>query len=428
MRLRGLILVVVVGAALLPAMAWSEQGCLPSGGAQVPDSPPVAGEFVFSGHGLGHGVGMSQYGAQGAARLGCDARTILQTYFPGAQVTQAPMPPGIVVGLAQHARAMDVEAVSGPVEWELCAPNRVCEAVPVTQGGGATWTVAVRPDASYEITQGGAALWAGGDKGRILRANLSQADGDNRIVRLPLTGVRYKWGFLRFGSVLADPTTMVVTLDIPSVERYLRGVREMPQSWPAEALRAQAIAARSYAVAKSEPSALQRPCRCHLSATMRDQAYRGYDQELADTPDGHGWVEAVDATVGQVIRYQNRTVAAFYASSHGGHSESGLFAFGADLPYLRSVDDSRWDLASDNPYRSWSVAVNADQLGAAAGVGRATRIELPDPRGAVGRVGDPTRGYGGVRVEGTTGAATLSGEAVRGALGLRSTLFSAGQG
>jgi stage II sporulation protein D len=422
-----LILVLVVGAALLPMVAraaGTQQGCAPAGGTQIPKARPASGAFVFSGHGLGHGVGMSQYGAQGAARLGCEARTILQTYFPGTQVAQTSVPRGVILGLAHRARAMDVEAVSGPVKWELCGLSNACEAVPVTQRSGVTWTVAVRPDGSYALSQRGAALWTGGDKTRILRATLSQVDSDGRVVRLPFTGVRYKWGLLQFDSVLTTPTTMVVTLDIPSVERYLRGVAEMPKTWPTEALRAQAIAARSYAISQINPLKLLKPCRCHLYATMQNQIYRGYDQELADAPAGSGWVEAVDATAGQTIRYQNRVVEAFYASSHGGHSESGLFAFGGNSPYLKPVDDSRWDLASDNPYRSWSVGVSADKLGAVAGVGRATRIELPSPRGALGRVGDPARGYGGVRVEGTMGTVTLSGQSLKSALGLRSTLFS----
>jgi peptidoglycan hydrolase-like amidase len=409
-RQKALVLVLALCAALLPD-------------APIPDVKPAAGEFVFSGHGFGHGVGMSQYGAQGAARLGCDARTILETYFPGAQVQQMPMPQGVVLGLAHHARTIDVQAVGGPVAWELCAAGNACEALPIRQGSGATWTVAVRPDASYEILQSGGLLWGGGDRERVLRAKLSQADDDDRVMRLPFTGVRYKWGRLQFDSVLTDPPTMVVTLDIPSVERYMRGVAEMPETWPTEALRAQAIAARSYAVAKIKPSALLSPCRCHLSATMRDQVYKGYDHELADASDRGGWVEAVEATAGQTIRYQSRTVPAFYSSSHGGHSESGLFTFGVATPYLQPVDDSRWDLASDNLHRSWSVGISADKLGAAAGVGRATRIELPDPRGAIGRVGDPARGYGGVRVEGTTGTVTLSGASLKSALGLRSTAF-----
>jgi peptidoglycan hydrolase-like amidase len=422
-RHRALILLLVISAAFLPVMVWAEQGCTPSGGAQVPDPQPAAGDFVFSGHGFGHGVGMSQYGAQGAARLGCNANTILETYFPGAQVTQTPIPSRVVVGLTHHAQTIDVEAVGDPVRWELCDSGNACEVVPVAQGGSATWTVVVRPDASYEIREGGSVMWAGGGKERILRAILSQVDGDERVVHLPFTGVRYKWGLLKFDSLLTNPTTMVVTLDVPSVERYLRGVTEMPETWPTEALRAQAIAARSYAVTRIELSALRRPCRCHISASMRDQTYRGYDQELADAADGSGWVEAVEATAGQTIRYQNRTVKAFYASSHGGHSESGLFAFGVDNPYLRSVDDSRWDLASDNPYRSWSVGISADKLGAVVGVGRAIRIELPDPRGAIGRVGDPVRGYGGVRIEGTAGTVTLSGQSLQSTLGLRSTAF-----
>jgi stage II sporulation protein D len=133
----------------------------------------------------------------------------------------------------------------------------------------------------------------------------------------------------------------------------------------------------------------------------------------------------VDGTAGHVLRFEGRTVPGYYASSHGGASESGAFVFGIDRPYLRSVDDSRWDLASDNPSRTWSVAFSADELGSKLGVGKATKIDLPEPRGVQGRVGDPRRGYGGVRVEGTNGTVTLSGEAFKSVLRLRSTLFQA---
>jgi stage II sporulation protein D len=417
------VLMLAVVAAALPVTEVDAQGCLPAGGDTVPEAKPASGDFVFTGHGFGHGVGMSQFGAQGAAKLGCDADTILATYFPGASIKELEMPPEIVVGLAQSQRTFQAEAARGTIGWELCGPKGSCTTLPISQPTGTRWTIAVRNDASYEILRQGKPLWSGGDEEHVLRARLSLAHTDDLVMRLPLTGARYKWGLLKFDSVRNELPTMFVTLEVPSVDRYLYGIAEVPAIWPTEALRAQAIAARSYVVSKVQEMGMRSACRCHLYPDSRDQTYRGFEGEVVDASPGNGWVEAVMATAREVLRYQERTVLAFYATSHGGHSESNAFVFGRDYPELQPVDDSRWDLASDNPSRSWSVAFTADHLGKAVGVGRAKAVILLEPRGAAGRVGDPKRGYGGVRIKGTTGSVTLSGEALRRALALRSTLF-----
>ncbi|MGH8930533.1 MAG: SpoIID/LytB domain-containing protein [Egibacteraceae bacterium] len=426
-HIRILLVALVFGVTGLPVVsAAAREGCLPAGGQRVRDTWEASGDFVFAGHGYGHGTGMSQFGAQGAAKLGCDADTILETYYPRASVERAESPPHVIVGLAQAARTVTVEAVSGTIQWELCGPADDCEDLPVEQEAGTNWRVMVHDDASYEIVEAEQTQWTGGGARQLLRARLSEEDGDDQVVRLPLTGARYRWGILQLDS-MADPKNlakMVVTLDMLSVEHYLRGIAEVPTSWPAEALRAQVIAARSYAVSRVERG-LRPECGCHMYPTTSDQVYRGFEQEIADQPRGHGWVEAVEATEGAVLRFKGRTVTAYYSSSHGGHSESGAFRFGLDDPVLRPVDDSRWDLASDNPLRSWAVSFSADALGRAAGVGRAKTIELLEPLGSAGRVGDPRQGYGGVRIEGTTGTVTLSGESLRRALGMRSTLFAA---
>jgi stage II sporulation protein D len=418
------VLMLAIATAALPVTKVdAQQGCLPAGGDTVPEAKPASGDFVFTGHGVGHGVGMSQFGAQGAAKLGCDAHTILETYFPGASVEALRMPPELVVGLAQSQRTVHTEAARGTINWELCGPKGSCITLPISQPTGTGWTVAVQDDASYEILRKGQSLWSGGDEEHVLQARLSLADADDRVMRLPLTGARYKWGLLRFDSVQHDRPTMFVTLEVPSVDRYLYGIAEVPATWPTEALRAQAIAARSYVVSKVQQLGLRSACRCHLYPDSRDQTYRGFEGEVVDSSPDHGWTEAVMATAREVLRYQERTVTAFYATSHGGHSESSAFAFGREYPELQPVDDSRWDLASDNPSRSWTSAVTADHLGKAVGVGRAKTVTLLEPFGAAGRVGDPKRGYGGVRIEGTAGSVTLSGEALRRALALRSTLF-----
>ena len=418
-----LIACLVAGLLGTPAAA---QTCGPPGGEPIPRADPPPGEFRLTGGGWGHGAGMSQYGAQGAARLGCDAQTILGVYFPGVSVEAAPVPSSVIVGLHSEAQIVNVEAVEGALPWELCVPNdeggKDCTQLEAVQPQGTTWTVTVTPAGSYELHHGATLVWAGGDRFSDLRALLTLPDGPTRIIRLPFTEHRYKWGMLTFDAV-TGPEAMFVTLVVTPFERYLRGIGEVPSSWPTQALRAQVIAARSYALARIHQLGIRTECRCHLYATVRDQHYTGYDQEADDASVGGGWVAAVDATAGVSMRYGGEPAEAFYNSSNGGQSESGYFVFGTDVAYLPPVDDSRWDRASDNPNRTWTATFTADQVGAAAGVGRATGWSLPEPRGAGGRVGDPARGAGGVRITGTTGTVTMSGAALRTALGLRSTMF-----
>jgi SpoIID/LytB domain protein len=415
-------LAAALAAALLPALPAAASSCLPAGGATIPAPDRPAGDFAISGGGWGHGVGLSQYGAQGAAKLGCDAETILETYYPGASVEQAPMPEAIRVSVATAATGLSVEAIGGPVPWELC--GQTCTRLPVTQPQGMTWSAGVRADGSYEVRSGGAVVWSGGDRFSLLRA-----DYDGTVIRLPVTGHRYKWGVLELDSFAENGAAMFATLEIAPFDKYLYGLGEVPSSWPEEALQAQVVAARSYAVVRRLAYNGNRSgCRCDVYATTRDQVFMGYEKEAEGTV-GARWVAAVDATraadftAAEVLRVDGKTVDAYYSSSHGGASESSKFVWGSDIGYLRPVDDSRWDLASSNPYRRWALGVSADKLGAVVGVGRVTTVTLNDPRGHAGRVGDPARGYGGVTITGTNGAKTVSGDVIRRALGLRSTLF-----
>ncbi|HUG83334.1 MAG TPA: cell wall-binding repeat-containing protein [Euzebya sp.] len=411
------------------------QGCLPAGGSAIPDPDAPDGDFVFVGGGWGHGAGMSQYGAQGAGRLGCTAEQILTTYFTGTNVASAAMPDKVIIGLAAAATALDVTASAGTIPWELCHyQTGDCSPLPVQQGTGAVWAVQVRSDATYQITHGGTTVWEGGDYEHNLRAALSpSADIDHRVL-VSSTGHTYRWGTLQIDSVARGAAAdAFVTLEIPSMELYLRGLAEVPASWPAATLQAQAISGRSYALRRIQnltaQGALRDDCRCHLRDTPADQNYEGYDYERADAGISGAWRAAVEGTAGQVLMHQGSVAETFYSSSHGGHSESARFVFGGDLPYVQPVDDSRWDLASTNPLRRWTLAITAGQLGEAAGVGTATSIELLEPRGAAGRVGNPARGYGGARITGTNGSSLLSGDQVKQRLGLRSTLFGlAGDG
>ncbi|MBW3602014.1 MAG: SpoIID/LytB domain-containing protein [Actinobacteria bacterium] len=423
MRRGGLVVALAVVLSLPPVPpAAAAEDCPPPGGVTLSRPRADDGDFHFTGGGWGHGVGMSQYGARGAALLGCGSGQILRAYFPGTRVADT-APRRIRVSLSTSASSLAVRTLAGAVPWRLCADGR-CRTV-ASQPGGVEWKARVRADGSYLLRDGETVRWRGGDAGRRLKASLGAGRWGERIVRLG-SGARYRWGTLELDSVRAVRARAYVNLALP-LERYLYGLAEMPSSWPAAALRAQAVAGRTYALRRVQTHRGDRPgCRCDVYATTVDQVYAGYDKEAE--PGGHGarWVAAVRATDGRALRWHGETAQAFYASSHGGWSESSRFVWGGDVPYLRAVDDRRWEAASGNPRTSWSRAYDARTLGSLLGVGTVRRVRLPAPRGAGGRVGDPSRGYGGVRVVGTTGRRTFSGDAVRRRLGLHSTLFRAG--
>ena len=136
------------------------------------------------------------------------------------------------------------------------------------------------------------------------------------------------------------------------VEDYVRGIREMPPSWPIEAQRAQAIAARSYALHQALVARKEgRPS--DLCATAACQVYGGI---AAEEHGGPGWARATESTAAQVVAFRGAPILAMYSSSNGGRSVA------ASKPYLRSVPDP--DDAS-SPHHRWSVEVPETAIGAA---------------------------------------------------------------
>ncbi|MGH9286195.1 MAG: SpoIID/LytB domain-containing protein, partial [Acidimicrobiales bacterium] len=137
------------------------------------------------------------------------------------------------------------------------------------------------------------------------------------------------------------------------LEDYLKGISEVPVSWPAEAQRAQAIAARTFALNQMQrtDATPHRAVGAHLCATDSCQVYRGLEKERREGADA--WVAAVEATAGQAILNRSQPILAKYSSSNGGRSVAGGHA------YLRAVDDKD-DAAS--PLHRWSTAIPLSSL------------------------------------------------------------------
>lgn len=145
---------------------------------------------------------------------------------------------------------------------------------------------------------------------------------------------------------IADSDITVIN-ELP-FEHYLYSVvpSEMPSAWHMEALKAQSVSARNFAI-----STMGRH-NAHgfdLCSTEHCQAYNGLAQENART------TEAVNATKGKVLTYEGRLIATYYHSSSGGHTEDIQNIWGSSLPYVKGVEDS-YSLGS--PHDAWTLELD----------------------------------------------------------------------
>ncbi|MDQ3944477.1 MAG: SpoIID/LytB domain-containing protein, partial [Actinomycetota bacterium] len=194
------------------------------------------------------------------------------------------------------------------------------------------------------------------------------------------------------------PVTGVGVVNDVGFEDYLKGIAEVPAGWPAEALRAQAIAARTYAmwVLENGAAGAAGDLGAQICATEGCQVYAGLAKERA--PNGANWVAAVEATAGQVLLHQGKAIVAKYSSSNGGRSVSG------GRPYLKPVDDPD---DARSPLHRWTLAVSFDDIGRA--------VAAPGPVAGVRR-------EGGSVVVGWTGPDGTVGESVVPATDFRAKL------
>lgn len=371
-------------------------------GALVPAAPSYAGpeRLVLQGHGWGHGHGMSQYGAQGAALAGRTYRQILGFYYPGTRwgrvggqvkvLISADTSSDVVVaarsgltvkslGTGHKTRLRDVRPQARKWRITAASPTRSRVAWKGRSGGWRTWKV-VAGDAQF------------------------QANGPLRLTT-PSGVVEYR-GILR--SATAKPGRKARdTVNILPLDTYLRGVvpsEVIASSWRPDALRAQSVAARTYAAFER-----RQPLARHyqICDTSQCQVYTGTTHEYPTTD------AAIKHTRGQVLTHRGKPAFTQFSSSNGGWTSAGSFS------YLPAKQDP-FDDTPTNPNHTWRQTVAATAIEAAwPAIGDFTRIRV------VARDGN---GDWGGRVErlqviGSTGTATVAGDDFRSYLGLRSEWF-----
>ena len=141
------------------------------------------------------------------------------------------------------------------------------------------------------------------------------------------------------GERYSTTDTLWVVLEDMTMQTYLYGLAEVPASWPAATLQAQAIAGRTYAydriTARRQSSSWTVPW--DLYSTVNDQHYNGYANEVGSA--AHNWIAAVDASAQEVLLYQDDPISSFYTSSNGGTTADSGHVFVTSLPYLVAQED-----------------------------------------------------------------------------------------
>jgi stage II sporulation protein D len=343
--------------------------------APAPCAQASATSWVVTGHGFGHGVGMSQYGAYGYARHGKGYRFILSHYYSGTSIgtLRGPHVVRVLVGVVGG----DV-GFSGATSACGVALDRHSEYIAHRVGG----TVRLRD------ARGAAVV----DCGRRLRAA-----GQGRI---EIAGVGAYRGALEVVPTASDVGSLNA-IDAVPVDQYVRGViaNESPASWPQAALRAQAVASRSYALSVQVDGN-----GFDLYDGTASQVYKGIAAETPATD------RAAAVTKDQVVVYGGSVAETYFSACSGGHTESvqNVF-FGAAVPYLVGVPDP-YDGAC--PLHRWTLDFTEREIDARLAPyldGRLRRIEVTK-RGSSPRIV-------WARLHGTGGVTTIRGDRLAAALG-----------
>ena len=287
-----------------------------AGATYAATCPPAApaGSVRFCGHGWGHGVGLGQWGAKGMALAGLNYRFIDQHFYSGTTwatlgTANTPIHVAVLWGTATYR-----VVPSGPAQ--LIAGSTVRNLAP-----GQSVSMAA----------------AGGVQ------KVVPTSGATRLAVYGPSGLYHSYR----GTIVAQPSGgLLYIINVLAIEDYLRGLGEVPSSWPLEAIKAQIVAARCYALTHLGSTALY-----DVDDTTQYQVYRGVDGESGSQN------AAVDHTAGQVLMYGGRVIEAFFSASDGGHTANVSDVFGGSLatyPYLRGVLDP-WDVVA--PRHTWYTGI-----------------------------------------------------------------------
>lgn len=380
--------------------------------------------FTFQGSGYGHGVGMSQIGARAKALAGESATSILQYYYSGTLVETATDTQILRINVGHLLTSARFRSDSKGAQLNLFMGE-------IAETGTATplLTFASKTALNLALSDGSISI-------STIRGNTTKAIATGETFTLRWSGTRYQEGPLTVLSLTTGSVTnryrhgqmlfkvvkdkvqgkrIEIINSVRLQDEYLWGISEVPSSWPAAALDAQAIASRTYAFAKS--TKIRTACDCHLYATISDQTFAGYSKE-SEPRFGQFWKDAVNRTAGSIITYKGRPITAYFSSSSGGATETSEHAWGTATPYTISVPDSASvDMALNPRFASWTREIPQAVIAQAFSLPNVATLSVLslNPAGTVALIRATT-------LDGTT--SVLRGETFRSRSKLPSAWFS----
>ena len=311
------------------------------------DSLPA--RFIITGSGFGHGVGLSQIGAEGLALEGKSATDILTYYFPGTQVTTAPITQSIRVNIAHQST---YQAITG-TSLQLYKGDLTTTPIAVPQGATLKFSM-VGKVISPTITLKGSPTVI------VPSGALFSVKWDGVV---KVAGISLKYGSVALRAVASK---MEVTTTLALDTEYIYGISEMSSAWPTAAIQSQAIASRTYGLARI--ATIRKECDCNVYSTIYDQNFVGYSKE-SEPLIGALWKAAVDATAGMTVTYNNAPINVYFFSSSGGMTQRSEDVWGTAYPYLTNVADPySLDLVLNPTYSHWQRVINQKDMSAAFGL------------------------------------------------------------
>ncbi|GAA4347282.1 SpoIID/LytB domain-containing protein [Angustibacter luteus] len=405
-----------------PALALALTGALvaglfaatPAQAASATWAWPSSGSLAVDGYGWGHGHGMSQYGAYGAAKKGLTYQQIMAFYYPGTTLATQTEPTMRVLVDADSDDVVEVARSSGL--GAVTDHGTIADLPPSIGGATVTRWRAVRT-ASGTRLQYLTGTWKTATVGGATDHSFVQfSPGTSGTVLLVLGGALREYrGSIRAVQTGSSPNQLTVVYS--TTTNYLRSVvpSEMPSSWSTEALRSQAVAARSYALndrASKPAGALYDTCSttsCQVFSgvaayTLGGTLTRGYEAATSNS--------AVSATAGRVVTYGGKPAFTQFSASNGGWTTAGS----ASTPYLKAFADPYDGAGTSGDPHHWTDTITASALQAnypAIGTLRSVTVTRDGHGTGGGRVTQ-------VVLIGSSSSKTLTGSQFASAAGLKS--------
>jgi len=332
----------------------------------------IPSTFQIHGAGYGHGVGMSQIGAKAKALAGETAASIISYFYKDVAIEPLDDSKILRVNIGHLLTSAKMATVTPDATLQIFAGDigdaqdqAPLATIPVKSSInftilGSTVVPSVvtgKKTASIPRSRVFTVRWSGT---RYLAGN----DGVISLTHNNLTK-RYRYGQMQFRAVKAAALgyRLEITNSVRLSDEYLWGVSEVPSSWPEEALKAQAIASRTYALNKA--GIYRASCDCDLYGEISDQSFLGYAKE---TEKGWGqyWKAAVTNTAGLAITQLGKPIAAYFTSSSGGLTETAINAWGSEKSFTQTVaDPASIDPAMNPRFYQWDRTITQASVAAA---------------------------------------------------------------